>query len=103
MEPKYFRSLEELKIDTRPETNTKTAGDRQSIFDMQQELKKSPTATRRDFLKVFGFTVASAAIASSCEQPVRKAIPLLIQPEETIPERQVIMPQHFLMALNIAR
>lgn len=85
MEPKYFRSLEELKIDTRPETNTKTAGDRQSIFDMQQELKKSPTATRRDFLKVFGFTVASAAIASSCEQPVRKAIPLLIQPEETIP------------------
>ncbi|MDY0075797.1 MAG: 4Fe-4S dicluster domain-containing protein [Bacteroidales bacterium] len=85
MEPKYFRSLEELKIDTREETDKKPAGDRQSIFEMQQELKKTTTATRRDFLKVFGFTVASAAIASSCEQPVRKAIPLLIQPEEIVP------------------
>ena len=85
MEPKYFRSLEELKIDTREETDKKPAGDRQSIFEMQQELKKATTATRRDFLKVFGFTVASAAIASSCEQPVRKAIPLLIQPEEIVP------------------
>ncbi|MBZ0241993.1 MAG: hypothetical protein K8F24_02145, partial [Bacteroidales bacterium] len=85
MEPKYFRSLEELKIDTRQETTDKPAGDRQFIFEMQQELKKSTTATRRDFLKVFGFTVASAAIASSCEQPVRKAIPLLIQPEEIVP------------------
>ncbi|MDA3942669.1 MAG: Fe-S-cluster-containing hydrogenase [Bacteroidetes bacterium] len=85
MEPKYFRSLEELKIDTRTASIEKPAGDRQFIFEMQQELKKTTTASRRDFLKVFGFTVASAAIASSCEQPVRKAIPLLIQPEETVP------------------
>ncbi|HPE43170.1 MAG TPA: hypothetical protein PKV88_03730, partial [Bacteroidales bacterium] len=85
MEQKYFRSLEELKLDVRPETENKPLGDRQFIFEMQQELKKSTTASRRDFLKVFGFTVASAAIASSCEQPVRKAIPLLIQPDEIVP------------------
>ena len=85
MEQKYFRSIEELKIDIRPEAENKPAGDRQFIFEMQQELKKSTTASRRDFLKLFGFTVASAAIASSCEQPVRKAIPLLIQPEEIVP------------------
>ncbi len=85
MEQKYFRSLEELKLDVRPETDNKPLGDRQFIFEMQQELKKSTTASRRDFLKVFGFTVASAAIASSCEQPVRKAIPLLIQPDEIVP------------------
>ena len=42
-------------------------------------------ASRRDFLKMFGFSVASAAVLSSCEKPVHKAIPYLIKPEETIP------------------
>jgi len=47
------------------------------------------TATRRDFLKLFGFSVASAAIAASCEQPVRKAIPYLTQPEEILPGKSI--------------
>ncbi|MDN5349431.1 MAG: hypothetical protein PWQ54_827 [Bacteroidales bacterium] len=85
MEQKYYRSLEELKLDVRSEADNKPLGDRQFIFEIQQELKESTTASRRDFLKVFGFTIASAAIASSCEQPVRKAIPLLIQPDEIVP------------------
>lgn len=83
MENKYFRSLEELKIDhSRTET---PSGDKQFILEMQQEVKKMTTSSRRDFLKAFGFTIASAAIASSCEQPVRKAIPFLIQPEGLTP------------------
>ena len=43
------------------------------------------TSSRRDFLKIFGFSIASAAVAASCEQPVRKAIPYLIRPEEITP------------------
>ena len=43
------------------------------------------SASRRDFLKLFGFSIASAAVAASCEQPVRKAIPFLIQPETVKP------------------
>ncbi len=85
MENKYFKSLEELTIDTSRETSDKPAGDKQFILEMQQEVKKMTSGTRRDFLKAFGFTIASAAIASSCEQPVRKAIPFLIQPEGIIP------------------
>ncbi|MDO8897315.1 MAG: hypothetical protein Q7V19_06665, partial [Bacteroidales bacterium] len=85
MENKYFKSLEELTIDTSRETSDKPAGDKQFIIEMQQEVKKMTSGTRRDFLKAFGFTIASAAIASSCEQPVRKAIPFLIQPEGIIP------------------
>ena len=43
------------------------------------------STSRRDFLKLFGFSIASAAVAVSCEQPVRKAIPYLIRPEEITP------------------
>ena len=43
------------------------------------------SGSRRDFLKLFGFSVASAAVVSSCEKPVQKAIPYLIKPEEIIP------------------
>ncbi len=83
MENKYFRSIEELQIDTT--RADQPAGDKQFILKLQEESKKLTTSSRRDFLKVFGFTIASAAIASSCEQPVRKAIPFLIQPEEVLP------------------
>jgi molybdopterin-containing oxidoreductase family iron-sulfur binding subunit len=46
---------------------------------------KSLNPTRRDFLKMLGFTVGYAALANSCEMPVRKAIPYLNQPEEITP------------------
>lgn len=41
-------------------------------------------SSRRDFLKVMGFSVAAASLAA-CEAPVRKAIPYLIKPEEINP------------------
>ncbi|MBK9292696.1 MAG: Fe-S-cluster-containing hydrogenase [Bacteroidetes bacterium] len=87
MEKKYFRSLEELSLDLEREEQ-KTYGDKKFIMQLQQESKSAGTS-RRDFLKAFGFTIASAAIASSCEQPVRKAIPLLVQPEGIIPGKAV--------------
>jgi molybdopterin-containing oxidoreductase family iron-sulfur binding subunit len=43
------------------------------------------TTPRRDFLKYLGFTTAAAAIAASCETPVRKAIPYVNKPEEITP------------------
>jgi len=47
--------------------------------------KEDGGSSRRDFLKTFGFTIAGAAIAASCERPITKAIPFLIKPEEVIP------------------
>ena len=38
-------------------------------------------SSRRDFLKIMGFSVAAASLAA-CEAPVRKAIPYLNKPEE---------------------
>lgn len=40
--------------------------------------------TRRDFLKVLGFGIGAATIAS-CDIPVKKAIPYVIKPEEIVP------------------
>src|SRR5690606_35855183 len=42
-------------------------------------------ATRRDFLKYLGFSTAAAALAASCETPVRKAIPFVNKPENIVP------------------
>ncbi|WP_423129204.1 4Fe-4S dicluster domain-containing protein [Gaoshiqia sp. Z1-71] len=83
MNEQYYKSLDDLIFDARQATSGE-AGDRKSILQMKQEAK-AEGSSRRDFLKLFGFTVASAAIAASCEQPVQKAIPFLIRPENIIP------------------
>lgn len=43
------------------------------------------TTPRRDFLKFLGFSTLAATIVSSCEMPVRKAIPYAIKPEDITP------------------
>src|SRR5579871_6785767 len=40
---------------------------------------------RRDFLKYLGFSTAAAALAASCETPVKKVIPYVNKPEDLIP------------------
>jgi MoCo/4Fe-4S cofactor protein with predicted Tat translocation signal len=40
---------------------------------------------RRDFLKYMGFSTAAAALAASCEMPVKHAIPFANRPEDVIP------------------
>ncbi|HUS03153.1 MAG TPA: TAT-variant-translocated molybdopterin oxidoreductase [Chitinophagaceae bacterium] len=43
------------------------------------------TTPRRDFLKYMGFSTAAAALAASCEVPVRKAIPFLNKRDDITP------------------
>ncbi len=43
------------------------------------------TTPRRDFLKYLGFTTAAAAVAASCEVPLKKSIPFANRPEEIVP------------------
>ncbi|HEY4061776.1 MAG TPA: TAT-variant-translocated molybdopterin oxidoreductase [Puia sp.] len=40
---------------------------------------------RRDFLKYLGFSTAAATLAASCEIPIKKVVPYLNKPENTIP------------------
>jgi MoCo/4Fe-4S cofactor protein with predicted Tat translocation signal len=83
---KYWKSIEELQERQETEQLQKSSGPGPELETVSEEQKPDILkGNRRDFLKMFGFTVASAAIASSCEQPVRKAIPFLIQPENLVP------------------
>ena len=73
---KYWKSLEEYNnAEEKDNAHSPT----------EKRVKSVLKSDRRDFLKLFGFGVASAAVMASCERPVKKAIPLLIQPEEIRP------------------
>ncbi len=64
------------------------AGDTQHEFAERLPVGQDATEpwlpSRRDFLKLMGFSVATASLAA-CEAPVRKAIPYLVKPEEIDP------------------
>jgi Fe-S-cluster-containing dehydrogenase component len=51
--------------------------------------------SRRDFLKVFGFSFASAAVMASCKRPVHKALPYVIQPPEITPGKSLYYASGF--------
>lgn len=42
-------------------------------------------ASRRDFLRYLGFGIGTAAIAASCDIPVKRAIPYVVKPDEIVP------------------
>lgn len=78
---KYWRSIEELK----DPAEFKKAEIRLEVEASRAFYKKDAGSSRRDFLKFMGFSVATAAVVSSCKKPVNKAIPFLIKPEEVTP------------------
>ena len=55
------------------------------IEELSKEGLLDGKTPRRDFLKYLGFSTAAAAIAASCEMPVRRAIPYLQKPDNVIP------------------
>lgn len=84
MEKKYWSSPEVLNgIIEEPKENESAEG--RSLLELIDEEITARPSSRRNFLKFCGFSFATAAIATSCENPVKKAIPYLIKPEEVMP------------------
>ncbi|MCD4664428.1 MAG: TAT-variant-translocated molybdopterin oxidoreductase, partial [Bacteroidales bacterium] len=82
----YWKSLEELKDINEGANLQKESEPEFSIEGLtEKEVKTKSKTGRRDFLKMLGFSVGYATLASSCEQPIRKAIPYLSKPEEITP------------------
>ena len=81
-----FRSIHELKD---PSLNGKLA-----LKEFQEEIpvedflgdaeKSDASTTRRDFLKLLGFSTAAVTLAA-CEAPVIKTIPYVVKPHDIIP------------------
>ena len=81
-----WRSLEEYKNGRTPkEEKSVESKHKNAVLDVLDSKTIEAPASRRDFLKLFGFSFATAAVVSSCEKPVQKAIPYLIKPEEVTP------------------
>lgn len=85
MEKKYWKSLEEQA--NLPVTNPgqKDVDASRSLLDLIDDEIDSKPSSRRNFLKFCGFSFATAAIATSCQNPVNTAIPYLSKPEEVTP------------------
>jgi molybdopterin-containing oxidoreductase family iron-sulfur binding subunit len=84
-EKKYWQNFGELN---QTDANSKALKDefREELpfEDLGNENVFNAKTPRRDFLKYMGFSTAAAAIAASCEMPVRKSIPFLHKPDDLI-------------------
>lgn len=86
---KYWKSVEEFQGKTAGDDNVNEIGQKNQVLELLEDDFLKKNASRRDFLKVFGFSLSSAAIIASCKRPVQTAIPYIIQPPEVIPGKAV--------------
>ncbi|MEZ5008461.1 MAG: TAT-variant-translocated molybdopterin oxidoreductase [Chitinophagales bacterium] len=76
----YWQSLEELEQTSEfKEKISKEFEDELPVIDYAEDLTKVQSTGRRDFLKMLGFSVSAAAVATSCKIPVKKAIPYVFE------------------------
>lgn len=83
---KYWQSVEELKDSSIVETLSKNEFVEEIPTDEflgDKETLENSSTSRRDFLKYVGFTTAAATLAA-CEGPVKKSIPYVVKPNDTI-------------------
>jgi MoCo/4Fe-4S cofactor protein with predicted Tat translocation signal len=80
---KYWQSFGELNQTESFQESTKNEFNEEllPIADLDDKGILDAKTPRRDFLKYLGFSTAAAAVAASCETPVRKAVPFLNKPQ----------------------
>ncbi len=85
---KYWQSVEELNENSSIVEQLKNNEFSEAIptdeFLSDKAGLSSSSTTRRDFLKYVGFSTAAVTLAS-CEGPVHRSIPYVVQPEQIIP------------------
>ena len=79
----YWKGIEELENTS--QQNEKEFADELPVLGSIVEPITTGTTSRRDFLKILGFSTTAAVVAAGCEMPVRKSIPYALKPEEVIP------------------
>jgi MoCo/4Fe-4S cofactor protein with predicted Tat translocation signal len=81
---KYWQNFEELN-QNQAERKAKNEFKEELPFEaLADENIFNAKTPRRDFLKYMGFSTAAAALAASCEMPVRKTIPFLHKPDDML-------------------
>jgi MoCo/4Fe-4S cofactor protein with predicted Tat translocation signal len=83
---KYWQNFEELnQIKAEPNAVKNEFKEELPFEELADENILNAKTPRRDFLKYMGFSTAAAALAASCEMPVRKTIPYLHKPDDMLP------------------
>ncbi|MBL7932173.1 MAG: TAT-variant-translocated molybdopterin oxidoreductase [Bacteroidia bacterium] len=85
MSKKYWKGLPELH--NSPEFQAQQKNEFAESLPMDELMgndSETSGTTRRDFLKVMGFSTAAVALAA-CETPVMRSIPYVVKPEEVTP------------------
>lgn len=82
---KHWKSVDEFNHT--PEFQAESAKEFAQEIPVEEiaEGKFDISTSRRDFLKISGFSLAAASLAACTEAPVKKAIPFLNHPEEITP------------------
>ncbi len=86
MSKKYWRGLPELHNSEEFQAKHKNEFAEPLPIDefLNSDEAENSGTTRRDFLKVMGFSTAAVALAA-CETPVNRSIPYVVKPEEVTP------------------
>jgi MoCo/4Fe-4S cofactor protein with predicted Tat translocation signal len=74
---KYWQSFGELNQSEgfKSATENEFKEDLLPIAELDDKGLLDVKSPRRDFLKYLGFSTAAAAVAASCDMPVRKSVP----------------------------
>jgi molybdopterin-containing oxidoreductase family iron-sulfur binding subunit len=83
---KYWKGFEELNNDPKFLEHKKNEfAEGIPLEEVFTEDDGNLNATRRDFLKYFGFSVSAVALAACNKTPVKNAIPYIVKPENVTP------------------
>ena len=86
---KYWKSVEEFQGITPGEEMRFEEEQKNQVLELLENGFLRKNSSRRDFLKVFGFSISSAVILASCKRPVHNAIPYVVQPPEITPGKSL--------------
>ncbi len=81
---KYWKDIDSKQESTQAKLPEMPGKDQPSLLSMFDNLSSEGSSSRRDFLKLCGFSFAVSAMAS-CQTKVRKAIPYVVAPYEITP------------------
>lgn len=85
-EKTYWKGIEEKEqLEGFRAIADKEFADELPLLSSITESVTTAKSSRKDFLKMLGFSTTAAVIAASCEMPLRKSIPYIWRPEEIAP------------------
>ena len=92
---RYWKSVEEFQGITPADEAGIEQEHKNSVLELLENDFLKKNSSRRDFLKVFGYSVSSAVIVASCKRPVHNAIPYVVQPPEVTPGKSLYYASSF--------